>query len=367
MTNKNSSLHQAKHRPTLFWKIKSEWSGFSSNKKLSFCLFILPVCIIFVPILWKNWTANWIVIGINNIKGSWLQDLLDAVAWALFRGNIKNGISVTSIRFYYPYLISMIILLSAVYIILSFIIYFPQLRRSIIKRSHAHLEVELKDRSSLSIALLVFPIVAVLLTAILLSLPNTQPFAYLMLRENYPVEQITFLFLLFGSFQGFSLAVKNRKANGHFLLFLFYLIFSLGFFILGMEEISWGQQILKFKTPDFFLSNNRQNEFNIHNLRFINDRDEYFRIIFALVGLAGLGLKTDSRFGELRVPFFFTSWFILILVVSAAYPFFEYLFPFEKAISRGFSESAEVLEMLIGISGFLYLWIINKRLENNQY
>ena len=32
------------------------------------------------------------------------------------------------------------------------------------------------------------------------------------------------------------------------------------------EEISWGQHILKFKPPLWFLANNRQAEFNLHNL-----------------------------------------------------------------------------------------------------
>ena len=47
-----------------------------------------------------------------------------------------------------------------------------------------------------------------------------------------------------------------------FLLCIAWLIFAL-------EEISWGQRIFDFESPQFFMTHNRQQETNLHNL-FLN-------------------------------------------------------------------------------------------------
>ncbi|MFC1462588.1 hypothetical protein ACFLQU_03175 [Verrucomicrobiota bacterium] len=47
---------------------------------------------------------------------------------------------------------------------------------------------------------------------------------------------------------------------------LAYALFGLLCIFIAMEEISWGQRILDFNTPDPFRKQNIQNEFNLHNL-----------------------------------------------------------------------------------------------------
>jgi len=47
------------------------------------------------------------------------------------------------------------------------------------------------------------------------------------------------------------------------ILFLFFEILGLTYFFL--EEISYGQHFINFKTPEFFLNLNHQKEFNLHN------------------------------------------------------------------------------------------------------
>jgi len=53
-----------------------------------------------------------------------------------------------------------------------------------------------------------------------------------------------------------------------FFLFLF-VIFLLG----AGEEISWGQRIFNFNTPDILYNLNRQHEFNLHNIYLVNETD----------------------------------------------------------------------------------------------
>ncbi len=95
-------------------------------------------------------------------------------------------------------------------------------------------------------------------------LKNIYPetFAYLASEDGW-VENTT-VFLLFGAcilliktarYAAFS---KNTKG-------LLYLL-ALYVFICGGEEISWGQRIFGFSTPEGLLLINKQQEFNIHNI-----------------------------------------------------------------------------------------------------
>ncbi len=46
----------------------------------------------------------------------------------------------------------------------------------------------------------------------------------------------------------------------------FYRLLTVGYFYVIMEEISWGQRIIGFSTPEFFKIHNLQGEVNLHNL-----------------------------------------------------------------------------------------------------
>ncbi len=45
----------------------------------------------------------------------------------------------------------------------------------------------------------------------------------------------------------------------------FFLALSLSCLYVAMEEISWGQRLVGFSSPEFFRANNLQGEFNVHN------------------------------------------------------------------------------------------------------
>jgi len=55
---------------------------------------------------------------------------------------------------------------------------------------------------------------------------------------------------------------------------IIHLIFALVFFIGMGEEISWGQRLFNFQSPEYFKENNIQNEFNLHNLRTFDSKEE---------------------------------------------------------------------------------------------
>lgn len=81
-------------------------------------------------------------------------------------------------------------------------------------------------------------------------------------RENGLFEGLTPVFFLAASVTMFWIFLRNKN--------LFCLLFSIAFFVGMGEEISWGQKILHFATPDLIKEHNVQKELNIHNLELLN-------------------------------------------------------------------------------------------------
>ena len=81
-------------------------------------------------------------------------------------------------------------------------------------------------------------------------------------------------------------------------LFIFSLI-GMGFvFVFGVgEEISWGQRIFQYETPEFFKLYNTQGELNFHNLRFGGGTpgNKGFRVNRIIFG-TGLGIGVAIYF-----------------------------------------------------------------------
>jgi hypothetical protein len=68
--------------------------------------------------------------------------------------------------------------------------------------------------------------------------------------------------------------IKDREHFSTFSRRIFFLLLGLLFVVLLGEEISWGQRIIGFATPESIEAKNVQNEFNIHNLEFFHLRNE---------------------------------------------------------------------------------------------
>jgi len=82
--------------------------------------------------------------------------------------------------------------------------------------------------------------------------------------ENGFVEILQVIFLLFSIiffFKYLKNSIQTTFKENKYIAYL-YLISLLYYFF---EEISWGQHIFGWETPDFFIEINSQNETNIHN------------------------------------------------------------------------------------------------------
>jgi hypothetical protein len=144
-----------------------------------------------------------------------------------------------------------------------------------------------------------------------------------MSQENYPIE-IASAFLLFCSCATSILAMARARARPCVpkISALALALLALVFFVIAMEEISWGQHIFNLETPEVF-SGNEQNELNFHN--FATNRVEniyYFGAFLFLVVLPFLGVLFPACASDKRLaPLFPRPFMIPIGAVACAYNF----------------------------------------------
>ena len=84
-------------------------------------------------------------------------------------------------------------------------------------------------------------------------------------RENGIVELGTTIVLLPGIIFGIC-ALRLRKSLPESWLAYWLLLIMLGSIYIAGEEISWGQHLLQWGTPEYFQAINDQHETNIHNI-----------------------------------------------------------------------------------------------------
>jgi len=126
----------------------------------------------------------------------------------------------------------------------------------------------------------------ILIFIILYHSKNQSDFLRLLFREDHFFENLTVIFALLTSIL---LTINLRKFHDHFSR-LFLILCSLAFFYFGMEEISWGQNIFKWETPQIIGELNYQNETNTHN--YLNP---YFTLIYILFNIVLASILLFSK------------------------------------------------------------------------
>lgn len=87
---------------------------------------------------------------------------------------------------------------------------------------------------------------------------------YQIVQEDEVVEWSTFWAFMIAAAVGVFAALRQRRATGKLPWFL--LGVALFCLFVGMEEISWGQRVVGYRPPVYFLENNFQQELNVHNV-----------------------------------------------------------------------------------------------------
>lgn len=83
-------------------------------------------------------------------------------------------------------------------------------------------------------------------------------------KESGFVENLQSLFLIFSIFFLISASIKIKKQKT--IIYYFIIVQYIGLIYFLGEEISWGQHILHWQTPEIFTKLNHQNETNVHNI-----------------------------------------------------------------------------------------------------
>ena len=86
------------------------------------------------------------------------------------------------------------------------------------------------------------------------------------LDENSLIEWLTFLLLIMSAYIHACIGLTKEFKGGRRYFFLA----SIALFILGMEELSWGQMVFNWETPNQLALINSQGETTLHNIYGIN-------------------------------------------------------------------------------------------------
>ena len=202
------------------------------------------------------------------------------------------------------------------------------------------------------------PIVMALGVLVGLLVPATRnlTFAIAGRGERKPVELLTFLFLLAGGILGVELARRARRAGAEAIVWGFFALFAFGLLWTGIEEIAWGQTLLGYRTPELMHSINAQDEMTLHNVYGLQGHSEWFRLAFGLGGLVGLALVRSRRYRAVATPRLLVPW-LLVIVVSSAIDELNDRVSLGGTLDFAINTLSETVEMLIGMAGFLYVWV----------
>ena len=139
-----------------------------------------------------------------------------------------------------------------------------------------------------------------------------------------------------------------------------YVLVSIGLFFLIGEEVSWGQRIFGWGTPEAFQTANKQDETNLHNIYGVGSK---FKWIQMLVGAYGaflpflvLRAKSLAKFRDklamLAPPYSITLYFFFMFVWRAyrnavPEPAHKYYFVI--------TNYNEVIEFILAVGFFLFM------------
>jgi hypothetical protein len=206
------------------------------------------------------------------------------------------------------------------------------------------------------------PVAFTLLCVALMVPRQTRVFYDWLISENRPVEMATFLCAIVAAWQGARMVVALSKRRHRFAAG-FYLLFALGMFFIGMEEIAWGQQFFHWQTPAELAAINKQDETTLHNLGPLQGHNDFLRLAFGFGGL--IGVVAAPLLPKLRVLFphrALLMWFAIIAGCSVVQIYADIWpnGPGAQSLDKIANRLAEVVEMYIAIAAVLYLWL-NRR------
>lgn len=230
----------------------------------------------------------------------------------------------------------------------------------------------MSDARWLRLSVASIPIFTVaLVVALKVTVPN---FYRLLIAEDGPVENATVIAYGAAAVLAAGLFISLRSQQQKIIAFL-YLALAAGLLFIAMEELNWGQRLVGFSTPNFFVEHGTKPEFSLHNLKAVP-----LGYLFILVGFFGafsrLILKKPLAGRYPMVLALLTprvAWSGFFLVPLLLYIYYEYVYqtvmlPLGIEIRREYKweghfitgKDQEPIELLLAI-GFLVFLLDNWR------
>lgn len=188
----------------------------------------------------------------------------------------------------------------------------------------------------------------------------------LYMQEDHFLEWLTAALFAIGGVVRIRRAVKERRSfDGLVALFCF--------FVAG-EEFSWGQRLIGYTPPDWFLSHNIQQEATLHNFAGVFGRPKW-SLIAVLVGY-GLLLPLAHRFagtrkamervGATTPPDSLAPWFAMTIAILVWYPLSysgEWMELVASVLFLGATTNtaAFVVSLVVGAAASLLLTFVSAR------
>jgi hypothetical protein len=151
-----------------------------------------------------------------------------------------------------------------------------------------------------------------------------------------------------------ALIAYRLRASVHRWVIVIYIVAAFGFFLIAMEEVSWGQRLLGIETPSVLRGANSQGEFNLHDVQtLVRPIYTLFTIVSAIgvlgacvhIALKAVGHETPIANLLLPQPALIFPLFIIFVYVSVP----EDIIGFTARRTIG-----ETRETLAAICAFLY-------------
>lgn len=183
------------------------------------------------------------------------------------------------------------------------------------------------------------------------------PSLHTWLVEDGPIETLSAVFFGISSL-GFLVVIARSsflRTKTYGLRYPMVLAWALLMFVFMGEEISWGQRILGFGTPEVLMAINHQQEFNLHNIEFVDSfmggKYRYLSIMMLTTGLvlplfalSGFGARVIQWWGFPVAPLGYSLAFV------GAYAYGKYF----HGITIHSNDSTEVREFLMSVAMLLF-------------
>jgi hypothetical protein len=186
---------------------------------------------------------------------------------------------------------------------------------------------------------------------------DSHEYTMMTFSEGSIIEMATALSYILGFC--FSIPIANYIFKSESKIWgLIYYLFAIILLFIGLEEMSYGQHLIGWNSPESFQKYNVQSETNIHNLKWF---DRNLVVMYMTLGLieffAWLMIYKTKVFSSLKLlKYFVPNWFQASFFLTAA--IFAAFLEFSSGFNFLVPSDEEVIELIIAL-GFFFIVITN--------